>query len=233
LYFGKGIILVEGITEEYISPAAADVINLPLDDYGIVVCNIDSTNFKPYIQLLQALNIPWQLITDGDYYEIIESTDDDESSKRVYHIMDGKTERPYNYRGVENVNSILTSLRIVETADVPESPEGARELFKQGGAHIGQHTLEVDMMKGTNAAGINIIKSVYAELILGGEAMQKNFEEALDTGEYWKALKKIESNISKGRFAQRLSVKLTPELIPEYLKDGIENFVTEIKTEYE
>ena len=235
LYFGKGIILVEGITEEYIIPAAASIIGAPLDDYGIVVCNIDSTNFKPYIQLLQALNIPWHLITDGDYYEIIETANADGtfSEERVYHIMDGVTGRPYKYRGIENVNAVLMDLQIVEAADIPASQEDARNYFKEGGAHIGKHTLEVDMMDETNAAGINIIKAVYAELILGGEKMQKNFEDALDAGEYWSALKKIESNISKGRFAQRLSGDIIPELIPQYVKEGIENFIAEVKADYE
>ncbi|MBP9583526.1 MAG: AAA family ATPase, partial [Ignavibacterium sp.] len=70
IYFGKGVILAEGITEEYLLPAFANLLETPLDDYGIVVCNIDSTNFKQYIQLLNCLNIPWVLFTDGDYYEL-------------------------------------------------------------------------------------------------------------------------------------------------------------------
>jgi len=235
LYFGKGIILVEGITEEYIIPAAADVLNAPLDDYGIVICNIDSTNFKPYIQLLQALNIPWHLITDGDYYETVttQNPDGTESVERFYHIMDGVTGRPYKYKGIENVNAVLLDLQILEAADIPESQEDVRDIFKEVGAHIGQHTLEVDMMKETTAAGINIIKKVYSELILGGEKMQKNFDDALDSGEFWSALKKIESNISKGRFAQRLAGNLIPELIPEYVKEGIQNFLEEVKEDYE
>ncbi len=235
LYFGKGIILVEGITEEYIIPAAADILGTSLDDYGIVICNIDSTNFKPYIQLLQALNIPWHLITDGDYYEIITTANADGtmSEERVYHIMDGLTVRPYKYRGIENVNDVLVDLQIVEGADIPESQEDARDFFKERGAHVGKHTLEVDMMNETNADGINIIKAVYAELILGGERMQRNFEEVLDAGEYWSALKKIESNISKGRFAQRLAGNLIPALIPKYVEDGIQNFVEEVKEDYE
>jgi putative ATP-dependent endonuclease of OLD family len=235
LYFGKGVILVEGITEEYIIPAAADLLNIPLDDFGIVVCNIDSTNFMPYIQLLQALNIPWHLITDGDYYEISNKTEADGSvvEERIYHIMNGTTGRPFRYKGVENVNAVLIDLQIVEPIDVPQSLLDAKEFFKQSGAHVGTYTFEVDMMNETNEDGIAIIKKVYAELILGGDKMQKNFEEALDSREYWSALKKIESNISKGRFAQRLAGYLTLSLIPKYIKDGLESFVKEVKEDYE
>ncbi|MCV9926252.1 AAA family ATPase [Flavobacterium sp. LS1R49] len=235
LYFGKGVILVEGITEEYIIPAAANILNIPLDDFGIVVCNIDSTNFKPYIQLLQALNIPWHLITDGDYYEINSNTKADGSvvEERIYHIMDDLTGRPFGYRGIENVNALLVDLNIVDPADVPQSPEDIKEFFKQSGANVGTYTFEVDMMNETSAHGKSLIKKIYGELILGGDQMQKNFDEALDAVDYWSALKKIESNISKGRFAQRLAGNLTEELIPKYIKDGIENFVKEVKEDYE
>ena len=74
IYFGKGVILVEGITEEYMVPQVANLLGTNLDDKGIVVCNVHSTNFKPYVQILQALNIPWCLVTDGDCYKVITST---------------------------------------------------------------------------------------------------------------------------------------------------------------
>ena len=73
IYFGKGIILVEGITEEYLLPASASILGTMLDDYGIIVCNVDSTNFKPYLKILNMLNIPWVVFTDGDYYEMEKS----------------------------------------------------------------------------------------------------------------------------------------------------------------
>jgi putative ATP-dependent endonuclease of OLD family len=235
LYFGKGVILVEGITEEYIIPAAANILNVPLDDFGIVVCNIDSTNFKPYVQLLQALNIPWHIITDGDYYEINSSTTADGNviEERIYHIMDELTGRPFSYKGIENANTLLLDLNIVDPAEVPQSFGDMKEFFKKSGVNIGMYTFEVDMMNETNTDGKNLIKKVYAELILGGAQMQKNFDDALNSVDYWSALKKIESNVSKGRFAQRLAGNLTEELVPKYIKDAIQNFVKEVKEDYE
>lgn len=73
IYFGKAVILTEGITEDYFVPAASDLMGNNLDDLGIIVCNIHSTNFAPYIQILNSLHIPWVLFTDGDYYEIEET----------------------------------------------------------------------------------------------------------------------------------------------------------------
>ncbi|MGG1861021.1 ATP-dependent nuclease, partial [Cytobacillus firmus] len=67
IYFGKGVILVEGVAEEYLIPSFADALHMPLDKKGIICCTINSTNFKPYIQFLGALGIPYVVITDGDY----------------------------------------------------------------------------------------------------------------------------------------------------------------------
>lgn len=86
IYFGKGVLLVEGITEEYIVPKAAELMGTYMDDLGIVICNVHSTNFKPYVQMLEALNIPWCLITDGDYYDLeIKTEDNKEKRIRHYH----------------------------------------------------------------------------------------------------------------------------------------------------
>jgi putative ATP-dependent endonuclease of OLD family len=234
IYFGKGIILAEGITEEYFIPAAANLIEKPLDNYGIVVCNVDSTNFKPYIQLLNTLNIPWVLFTDGDYYEIkVEKSKKTGKDKnvRVYHII--ATGADAHYKGNENIRDILIELNFLEEEDIPSDFSKQDKLFKDIGCFIGEYTLEVDMMNNTDEDGIEILKKVYDELKPGGDEMQENFEEALDTEDYWSALRKIDGNISKGRFAQRLVDELIPELVPNYINDGIEAIVQKVKDSYE
>lgn len=233
LYFGKGIVLVEGITEEYIIPSAAILLGNPLDDYGIVVCNIDSTNFQPYVQLLNELNIPWILFTDGDYYEVDEFVDEHGESKRkrVYHIMDVDSGREYGFKGEENLLKLLIELEIIEEEKDEEDEEDVD--FEEKGCFIGKYTLEVDMMEISDPDGIKRIKDIYKELILGGQDMQKNFETVLDSGEYWEALKKIENNVSKGRFAQRLASDITAKMLPSYIVDGIEMIIQKIEESYE
>jgi len=233
LYFGKGIVLVEGITEEYIIPSAAILLGNPLDDYGIVVCNIDSTNFQPYVQLLNKLSIPWVLFTDGDYYEVDEFVDENGEikRKRVYHIMDEDSDREYGFKGEENILKLLIDLEIIKEDDEEEEAEDID--FEEKGCFIGKYTLEVDMMEISDADGIKRIKDVYKQLITGGQNMQKNFENVLDSGEYWEALKKIESNVSKGRFAQRLASDITAKMIPSYIVDGIEMIIQKIEESYE
>lgn len=234
IYFGKGIILAEGITEEYFIPTAANLMDMPLDNYGIVICNIDSTNFRPYLQLLNALNIPWVLFTDGDYYEI-KVVKDKKSGKdkkeKVFHIK--PTGAGAHYKGNENVKGILLDLNLLKDEDIPSNYLEQDVVFQEKGCFIGQFTLEVDMMDGANAKGIEILKNVYRELKPGGDEMQENFEEALEDEDYWSALKKIEGNISKGRFAQRLSGDLILELVPDYISSGVEAIVQKVKDSYE
>jgi putative ATP-dependent endonuclease of OLD family len=226
IYFGKGIMLVEGITEEYFIAAAADLSGQNLDDVGIVVCNIDSTNFSPYVQLLNSLNIPWCLFTDGDYYQIVTTTDEEtgeEKRTRKYHILHSDVEG--GYRGNEIICSMLIELGIADSDDISDDITEQDILLRSLGCFIGQYTLEVDMMKGANDDAKALLKQIFSDLVTGGDRMKANFNKALDDGTYWKALTKIDDNISKGRFAQRLSGSLTPELVPSYVSEGISEFV--------
>lgn len=229
IYFGKGIILVEGITEEYIIPAAAELIGSPLDQYGVVVCNIDSTNFKPYIQLLQKLNIPWVLCTDGDYYEIEDYKDAKgiDKKRRVYHILDTKINRPCGYAGDENINKILYDLEIVDNNDI------SNDELKENGCFVGIYTLEVDMMLNLDIVETDIIKGIFNDLKKGKEKMQQNFENRLDAKDYWAVLDRIEGEISKGRFAQRLATELTIEFVPAYVQECITEIVKKVTADYE
>ena len=89
------------------------------------------------------------------------------------------------------------------------------------------------MMDNADENGIEILKSVYDELKPGGAKMQKNFETLMDKEDYWSALGKIEDNISKGRFAQRIVDGLIPELVPDYINEGIKTIVQKVKDSYE
>lgn len=226
LYFGKGVILVEGITEEYLIPAAANVLGSLLDDQGIIVCNIDSTNFKPYIQLLNALDIPWVLFTDGDYYEkqIEKDKDGNDKTVRLYHIMPTDGVAGF-FRGHDKLVDLFIDLEFLDKDDIPDDAPGQEELFDEQGAFVGYHTLEIDIME-TGEPALSAIKATYSELITGGDRMRRNFDEKLDEGEYWEALEKIEGNIKKGRFAQRFAEYLSVEMIPNYIKKGLEKIKT-------
>ncbi len=81
VYFGKGVILVEGIAEQYLIPSFAELIGLPLDKHGVVVCSVNSTNFLPYSAFLTKMNIPHVVLTDGDFYY------EDPNGKRIFGTL--------------------------------------------------------------------------------------------------------------------------------------------------
>lgn len=234
IYFGKAVILAEGITEEYILPAAANLLGTSLDDKGIIVCNIHSTNFKPYIQIMDALHIPWVLFTDGDYYETEEIYDEEKATNKTvnrFHIM--STRGDAHYAGNENISRILQELEVIEIEDIPSDFSDQDVLFRSKGAFIGGYTLEVDMMEKADQPGTEVLKKVYAELTGGGKTMLANFAKIIEEKKYWKALDRIEQNTSKGRFAQRLSLNLTIGLVPEYVSKGIAYIVEKVAVEHE
>jgi putative ATP-dependent endonuclease of OLD family len=64
LLFARGVIFVEGDAEEFVIPVFAKLIGIDLDKYGISVCNVRSTNFRPLIKLvgIDGINIPFVVI---------------------------------------------------------------------------------------------------------------------------------------------------------------------------
>lgn len=234
MYFGKGVLLVEGITEEYLVPRTAELMGTYLDDLGIVICNVHSTNFKPYVQILEALAIPWCLITDGDYYDLeIKTEGDKEKRIRHYHQMwqDGKLQ---NFRGLELINRINIDLGLITEEEIhANNPSSQFDLLKNKGCFVGFYTLEVDTMVKGDSSGKEIFKKVYSEVRPGGKKQQKNFDNELDGNNFWAALDKIESNVSKGRFAQRFASHLTLDLVPDYIKNAITEIINKVTSAHE
>lgn len=89
LFFAKGLILVEGISEMLLLPALAKLIGKPLHQFGVSLVNVEGTSFERYIKLFSRskewienlkmpnLNIPIAIVTDIDvkpyvYYEMEE-----------------------------------------------------------------------------------------------------------------------------------------------------------------
>ena len=234
MYFGKGVLLVEGITEEYIVPRTAELMGIYLDDLGIVVCNVHSTNFKPYVQVLEALGIPWCLITDGDYYDLEIKTEGDKK-KRIRHYrqmwQEGDSK---HFRGLELMNKMNVDLGLIAKAEIQvDNFPSQFDLLKSKGCFVGFYTLEIDTMLKGGAQGKEILKTVYSEVRPGGEKQQKNFDKELDADNFWTALSKIENNVSKGRFAQRFASHLTLDSVPDYIKNAITEIKKKVTTAHE
>ena len=223
IYLGKAVLLVEGIAEEYLIPKFANLLGKPLDEKGIIVCNINCTNFTPYVKLLRSLDIPYAVITDGDYYY------ENEEEERIYHQMDNDdSDVKSGWLGMEIIEKMINELGLNGDEKIPDDPDEKDQLFYSLGLFVGYYTFEVDMMEcaaipnNNSEKPLEVISDLFSELTTGGAQQKQNFKKELKAGEYWKCLNKIEGNgIGKGRFAQRLSGVCMKEHIPGYIESAI------------
>ena len=223
IYLGKAVLLVEGIAEEYLVPRFAELLGKPLDEEGIIVCNINCTNFTPYVKLLHSLAIPYAVITDGDFYVI------NDKDEREYHKMDTEETADRGWLGMEIIESMVSQLNLNGENEIPEDIDKLDELFKELGLFVGYYTFEVDMMekaaekKASKEENLNVICDLFTDLTTGGIVQKRNFKTEIMSGEYWKCLRKIEGNgIGKGRFSQKFAHVCKKEHIPTYIKEAIE-----------
>lgn len=223
IYLGKAVLLVEGIAEEYLVPRFAELLGKPLDEKGIIVCNINCTNFTPYVKLLHSLAIPYAVITDGDFYVI------NDKDEREYHKMDTEETADRGWLGMEIIESMVSQLNLNGENEIPKDIDKLDELFKELGLFVGYYTFEVDMMekaaekKASKEENLNVICDLFTDLTTGGIVQKRNFKTEIMSGEYWKCLRKIEGNgIGKGRFSQKFAHVCKKEHIPTYIKEAIE-----------
>lgn len=230
IYLAKGIIIVEGVAEEYLIPNFAKVMGYELDRLGIVVCNVNSTNFEPYRQFAEALGLPYIIVTDGDYYHQVDG-------KNKFGDLSSEDDVAYGYAGIDRSIKLSGISDRIEAYLASKYEEGTTfddleiedqiELFQFSGIFIGRHTFEVDIFcKCENATTTEgqIICRVFDELTAGGELQKRNFKDKMSNGEYNKCLAQIESShsqIGKGRFSQRLSSCVTRPMMPDYIEAAI------------
>lgn len=81
LFFSKGVLFVEGISEELLVSAFAQILNHSLEDNKIELLNADGTSFYPFIYLfnstdkLKTLPIPLSILTDDDKFTESKNTE--------------------------------------------------------------------------------------------------------------------------------------------------------------
>lgn len=230
IYLGKAVLLVEGIAEEYLVPRFAELLGKPLDEKGIIVCNINCTNFTPYVKLLHSLAIPYAVITDGDFYVI------NDKDEREYHKMDTEETAERGWLGMEIIESMISQLNLSGENEIPKDIDKLDDLFKENGLFVGYYTFEVDMMvkaaakKASKEENLNVICDLFSDLTTGGIVQKRNFKTEIMSGEYWKCLRKIEGNgIGKGRFSQKFAHVCKKEHIPDYIKEAIEYIYEKVK----
>lgn len=229
IYLAKGIIFVEGISEEYLIPQFAELLGENLDKKGIVICNINSTNFLPYKVFADQLGIPNSIITDGDYYYM-----DEEKNKRIYGKIYSKNHKSTGYNGNERMLELCGNLfghDLKEQIKQNEFDEQDKK-FQEKGIFVGMHTLEIDIFDAlSESKDKDIIIKLFNKLTTGGKTQKSNFKKNYQKGKYDKCLNQItssHSNIGKGRFAQRLATNCTKNMIPDYIERAIKYVISKV-----
>lgn len=236
IYLAKGVIFVEGISEEYLIPCFANTMGFELDRLGVLVCNVNSTNFEPYRQFAEALGLPYVIVTDGDYYHQVDG-------KRKFGDLASDDDVEYGYAGIDRSKIFSGIADKLEDYLASEYEEGISfddletedqiAFFRSGGIFIGNHTFEVDIFCNCGTPATNegqIICRVFDELTTGGQQQKQNFKNRMSNSQYDKCLAQIESSysqIGKGRFSQRLSSYATRPMIPDFIEAAI-NQITEL-----
>lgn len=205
LLFARGVILVEGMGEAILLPALAQKIGINLDEEGISVCSINGTHFTSYVRFLEALSIPWAVITDMDPDT---RTPGDRRIARIYHqLTTGPSKLP-------------------ASADIA----GLAASAKEAGLFVGEYTFEIDLFK----AGLSeVMREVLIELDDGEAIASRTNDWKPDDliGEKAKGFLADIEAISKGRFAQRLAQKIPPDCCPDYIREAIKHVSTRIRKE--
>lgn len=210
ILFSRGVILVEGASEIFLVPAVATKMKKPLDEYGVTVCSVHGTDFAPYAKLLgpSGLNIPFVILTDGDWY-----------ISRTKELLS---------RGLRRAVSIAETIASPASADLATLFKSRQwdKLYKTAasvGIFVGTKTLEVDLFNsGHGQEFVETFKELEAStgVISAIEAMSSNQTQL--TGDNIEILLNSLERFGKGRIAQRLAGKVDIDRCPDYIKAGIE-----------
>lgn len=176
--------------------------------------------------------MPTAIITDGDFYFQEEKIENGEKKIiSTFHKMEYNTPTGANkfYDGLERMRQLVKDIGMFsEDVDILDD-EALEATLNKEGIFIGFYTLEIDIFENLDAIDKDNVCNLFNELTAGGDNHKSNFKDHLDNKRFDKCLKMIEgttSKIGKGRFAQRLSLDISPEMVPDYIKNAI-NYIVE------
>lgn len=231
MFFARGILFVEGISEAILIPEMAKALDRPLEKYAVELVNVDSVAFKPFVNLFSSK----QVKTCFKKVSII--TDDDRCSK--------KNEKDYISKDFDYDN---VSSEIVANLENGQPSDRYKELETLcSGTEINifsaYKTLEYALCCSENNIYhmVEAIKNCYVDL---GPKLEEKIATLSELSEkaacVWLFIRTRDK--CKGAVAQYISQVISDQkkqkdnketiekefIIPEYLKDAIYS-VTEKK----
>ena len=214
--FARGVILVEGAAELFLVPAVAEDMGTTLDEYGITVCSVHGTDFAPYAKLLgpHGLDIPFVVLTDGDWYTTTQSEELSRGLRRIVLIATAM--------GHSNSTELADMFRQRQWAAL-------RDAGRQIGVFVGERTLELDLFD--MGQGPEMVESLVELGVSTRRAKDLQELASVDTklsGDEADRLLRSVEQIGKGRVAQRLASKIHAQSCPDYITDGIRRIIGEL-----
>lgn len=204
LLFAKGVILVEGDSEEILIPILVKkVFGITLDELGISLINIRSTGFENVSCLFhnERIRRKCAIITDSDA-AIVDITIEEDDSEDV--IYEKKSAAKAEELGEERKKKI---------DEISKDNDWIKGFYAD-------HTFEIDFVPGNETEIIDTLPEVYLRSSTRDIAEEEI--DNIDIKVYGKRILTIANHIGKGWFAVLLSDKVSfSSIIPEYIVKAI------------
>lgn len=238
LFFSKGVLFVEGISEELLVPVFAQILNQRLEDYKIELINADGTSFYPFIYLfnstdkLKTLPLPLSILTDDDRFTKSKNTE--------YSFINIKDNLPKAEELFENIKAAAQSTRIKNISEVIKNVPDKISL------NFSNKTFEFALVQANiSKTKTQIADNLFWKYLAQDKSTVKKFnkiKEHLDSfvgAEITEAeLSKLQILVwkalpSKAEFAQDFSVYLLANLetaktnfvVPDYIQKAITHLI--------
>lgn len=238
LFFSKGVLFVEGISEELLIPVFAQILDQRLEDYKIELLNADGTSFYPFIYLFNStdsfktLPIPLSILTDDDKFTASKNTE--------YSFINIKDNLAKAQELSENIKTAVQTTRIKNISEVIKNVPDKISL------NFSYKTFEFAIVQANiSKSKKQITENILWEYLSQDKSIIKKFKKIKEhlesfTGSditetelnqiqilIWKALP------SKAEFAQNFSVYLlaniekakTNFIVPEYIQNAITHLI--------
>ena len=232
LFFAKGVIFVEGSAENLLVPAIAEIIERPLDKYGVSIVNVSSTAFNSYSKIFlrknedEIIDVPIAIITDLDIKDNFETKVIKLTEERIREIEDNFEYGKGTFINLKdnyylNVDDLKKDIRKIKNLKKLPNGLGERvEKFSMEEIVIEEYRDLIrkrkteDYENGKIKVFINLCQTLEYDLAIG-ELAYYLYNAIL--------LSKNEEEISKEKFEEEFESKSEKEKVKEIFKD---NFYT-------
>lgn len=198
VFFSNGVFLVEGPSEMLFYAALAKELGIDLDYLNISLLSVDGIAFKVYIQILDALEIPWVLRTDNDISKV--ASTEKWQYAGINRCLTSINEKPWEHSETKLVHTEIFS---------DARWQGFNKVTREKGVFISNIDLETDLVS-------NLSKEILEELDF------KSPKEAID---YLQKKKAIRMRNLLGKIQSKLYVLRGTDITSplEHLRDSIIN----------